>query len=137
MLGRRPSAAFTVARRCPHGGPAVIESEPFDDRGHPFPTRYWLVCRPLVAAVSRLEAAGGVTAFDADEALADTRHADHEEHARRHHGYRIAGAGDAGHSKCLHAHLAFGLALGPTAATEWIWRRSGAAWPDACCAEER
>ena len=92
VLGRRPAAAFTVAKRCPFGGPAVIESEPFDERGRPFPTRYWLACRPLVAAVSRLEAAGGVTEFDADESLVDARAADHAEHAQRHHGSKCPAA---------------------------------------------
>ena len=33
--------------------------------GEPFPTTYWLTCRHLVAAVSRLEAAGGVERWSA------------------------------------------------------------------------
>ena len=60
LLGRAPKTRWKVAVRCPHGTPAVIENEPLDLRGKPFPTRFWLVCRALSAAVARLEAAGGV-----------------------------------------------------------------------------
>src|SRR5205814_220768 len=49
-----------VVLRCPFGRPAVTEQEPYDRIGEPFPTTYYLTCRHLVAAVSRLEAAGGV-----------------------------------------------------------------------------
>src|SRR5579862_6621081 len=60
QLGRTPRAFRSVAVRCPFGRPAVVEQEPFDENGDPFPTQYWLTCRFLVAGVSRLEAAGGV-----------------------------------------------------------------------------
>ena len=46
--------------RCPFGRPAVTEQSPYDDSGEPFPTTYYVTCRHLVAAISRLEAAGGV-----------------------------------------------------------------------------
>src|SRR5262249_57299342 len=60
QIGREPRAFLRVAVRCPHGHPAVTEQAPYDDAGNPFPTTYYLTCRHLVAAVSRLEAAGGV-----------------------------------------------------------------------------
>src|SRR2546423_12032426 len=60
QLGRPPRAFRTVAVRCPFGRPAVTEQQPFDENGRPFPTQYWVTCRHLVAAISRLEAAGGV-----------------------------------------------------------------------------
>src|SRR6266496_302993 len=60
QLGRPPRAFRRVAVRCPFGRPAVTEQAPFDENGHPFPTTFWLTCPQLVAAVSRLEAAGGV-----------------------------------------------------------------------------
>ncbi|HXG75374.1 MAG TPA: DUF501 domain-containing protein, partial [Gaiellaceae bacterium] len=60
QLGREPRAFRRVAARCPFGLPAVSEQEPYDRRGRPFPTTYYLTCPHLVAAVSRLEAAGGV-----------------------------------------------------------------------------
>jgi len=58
QLGRAPRAFRRVVARCPFGRPAVTEQEPYDDAGRPFPTTYWLTCPHLVAAVSRLEAAG-------------------------------------------------------------------------------
>ena len=63
QLGRAPRAFRRVAVRCPYGRPAVTEQEPFDDSGEPFPTTFWLTCPHLVAAVARLEAAGGVERF--------------------------------------------------------------------------
>ena len=60
LIGREPHPGFRVAVRCPFGTPAVIENAPHDERGYPFPTREWLTCRALAAAVSRLEADGGV-----------------------------------------------------------------------------
>src|SRR5215470_16635970 len=60
QLGREPRAFRRVAVRCPFGLPAVTEQSPYDVAGEPFPTTYYLTCRHLVAAVSRLEAAGGV-----------------------------------------------------------------------------
>src|ERR671937_1866975 len=74
QLGRPPRAFRRVVLRCPFGRPAVTEQEPYDEHGEPFPTTYYLTCRWLVAAVSRLEAAGGVerwsAAAAADPALA-------------------------------------------------------------------
>src|SRR5215470_1329439 len=60
QLGREPRAFRSVVVRCPFGRPAVTEQSPYDDAGEPFPTTYYLTCRHLVAAVSRLEAVGGV-----------------------------------------------------------------------------
>ena len=60
QLGRPPRAFRRVVVRCPFGRPAVTEQAAYDDRGEPFPTMFWLTCPHLVAAVSRLEAAGGV-----------------------------------------------------------------------------
>ena len=45
--------------------PAVTEQEPYDATGAPFPTTYYLTCRHVIAAVSRLEAAGGVERWSA------------------------------------------------------------------------
>ncbi|MDQ3876128.1 MAG: DUF501 domain-containing protein, partial [Actinomycetota bacterium] len=60
QLGRTPRAFRRVVRRCPFGSPAATEQEPYDRDGEPFPTTYYLTCAHLVAAVSRVEAAGGV-----------------------------------------------------------------------------
>ena len=58
----RPPAADVPSRRRPLslGAPAVTEQDPYGADGEPFPTTYYLTCPHLVAAVSRLEAAGGV-----------------------------------------------------------------------------
>src|SRR5262245_57022546 len=60
QLGREPRAFGRVAVRCPFGLPALTEQTPYDDAGEPFPTTYYATCPHLVAAVARLEAAGGV-----------------------------------------------------------------------------
>jgi hypothetical protein len=133
LIGREPFTGFRVAVRCPHGGPAVLENAPEDLRGRPFPTRNWLACRALAEAVSRLEAAGGVRELEADPAMAEHIDAAHRRHAALHAGYRVAGAGDPAHVKCLHAHLAFGLACGGSPVADWIMERAGAAWPERCC----
>ena len=74
QLGRQPRAFRRVVVRCPFGLPVVTEQAPYDVNGEPFPTTYYLTCSYLVAALARLEAAGGVerwsrTAAD-DAALA-------------------------------------------------------------------
>src|SRR5207244_2153276 len=71
QLGRPPRAFRRVAVRCPFGRPAVTEQAAYDDEGEPFPTTFWLTCPHLVAAVSRLEAAGGVERWSR-AAAADT-----------------------------------------------------------------
>lgn len=135
LLGRAPAADYRVAVRCPHGTPAVIENLPRDAAGRPFPTRHWLVCRRLSEAVSRLEAAGGVRALEADEAMAEHLADAHRRHAALHGGHRVAGAGDPAHVKCLHAHLAFSLACGGGPVADWIAARTDLGWPERCCVE--
>ncbi len=127
----------TVATRCPHGFPAVVEVLPVDERGRPFPTLYYLTCPTAVAAIGALESVGGVERFqrtvDADdglraalaEAVAET-HARREElvraHGLEHPALRpstagvaglatgVGGVADPSRLKCLHAHAAHGLA---------------------------
>lgn len=136
LIGREPHAGFTVAVRCPFGRPAVIRNQPRDTAGNPFPTRDWLACRALVTAVSRLEAQGGVRMLEDDPDMADALQDAHARHAAQHDGYRVAGAGDPVHVKCLHAHLAFALAEGGSPVGDWIMQKSGAQWPAACCLEQ-
>ena len=54
----------------------MTEQAPYDNAGEPFPTTYYLTCRQLVAAVSRIEAAGGVerwtVAVQEDSALRES-----------------------------------------------------------------
>lgn len=60
QLGRRPRDLTGVAGRCPFGRPVVIETAPVLSDGTPNPTLLYLTCPVLAAAVSRVEAGGGV-----------------------------------------------------------------------------
>jgi uncharacterized protein len=140
QIGREPRAFKRVAVRCPFGRPAVTEQAPFDAEGRPFPTTFWLTCPQLVAAVSRLEAAGGVDrwtrAAATDPALgASLERADAEQRRLRPElPVGIAGAADGARSlKCLHAHVAFALARPGYALGERIVDEIEPLWPDACC----
>lgn len=132
LLGRAPRTRWTVAARCPHGTPAVIRNAPEDLDGRPFPTRYWLVCRHLSAAVARLEAAGGVKEIETDPAGAEALAGAHARH-RELTGRGVAGTTDPGHAKCLHAHLAFAIAEGGGPVADWIAARADLRPPASCC----
>jgi hypothetical protein len=129
LLGRAPQADFDVVLRSPAGVPVVIRNEPFTADGTPMPTRYWLVDPTLHAAVSRLEAAGGVRA--AGDAV------DPGELAAAHDRYRAerdtaippdhpgprpsAGVGGTRQGvKCLHAHYAWFLVGGDDPVGRWV-----------------
>lgn len=162
QLGRRPRAFRSVAVRCPFGRPAVTEQEPYDEDGKPFPTTYWLTCPHLVAAVSRLEAAGGVERWSraarldpelaeslwqaTDEQRTVRRELARRELARQGAGGHTTGDGSAsldlgiggssrqGSLKCLHAHVAFALARPGYLVGERILAEVEAPWPaDECC----
>ena len=152
QLGRRPRAFLRVAARCPFGRPAVTEQLPYDESGEPFPTGYYLTCRALVAAIARLEAAGGVErwsrAATEDPGLAESRdRADEEQRARRRELARgrigrdggaslelgVGGAGRTGSLKCLHAHAAFALARPGYVLGERIVTELDPLWPVRCC----
>ncbi len=135
MLGREPFTDYRVAVRCPFGTPAVLENDPVDLEGRPFPTRHWLACRHLHAAVSRVEADGGVHALETDPRMRDALMDAHANHARLHAGRNIGGVRDTAHVKCLHAQLAFALAVGGNAVGDWILARTGPQWPQQCCAQ--
>ena len=139
QLGRTPRAFRAVAVRCPFGRPAVTEQAPFDENGRPFPTQYYLTCAHLVAAVSRLEAAGGVERWSSaarnDEALARSL-ADAQAEQRRLRPELPAGIGGStrdGSLKCLHAHAAFALARPGYELGDRVLAELPAIWPDTCC----
>ena len=157
QLGRNPRAFRRVVARCPFGLPAVTEQEPYDPAGEPFPTSYYLTCRHLVAAVSRLEAAGGVErwgdAAEHDPELGESlRRATEEQRALRRElsGDRtgtdggaslalgIGGSARPERLKCLHAHVAFALARPGYELGERILAEVDRRWPEECCSlEER
>lgn len=60
QLRREPHDLTGVAVRCPFGRPAVIETAPVLSGGEPNPTLLYLTCPTVVAAISGVEAAGGV-----------------------------------------------------------------------------
>jgi hypothetical protein len=140
QLGRPPRAFRRVLVRCPFGQPAVTEQSAYDDAGEPFPTTYWLTCPQLVAAVSRLEAAGGVErwtrAAATDPELAASLERAHAEQraVRPELELGIGGARPgAGSLKCLHAHVAFALARPGYELGDRIVEELGPLWPSVCC----
>lgn len=155
QLGRQPRAFRRVVVRCPFGLPAVTEQDPYDVNGEPFPTMYYLTCSYLVAALARLEAAGGVerwgrtaaedTALAASlaSATADQRRIRRElggEGEKSDAGAAldlgIGGARAPEHLKCLHAHAAYALARPGYLLGERILAEIQPPWPaDECCSE--
>ena len=154
QLGRPPRAFRRVVVRCPWRAPAVTEQWAYDERGEPFPTTYYLTCRYLVAAIARLEAAGGVERWSAevarDASLAGSvDRANEEQRTLRRRLARGATASDGGASldlgiggaargagglKCLHAHAAFALARPGYQLGERILGELGSTWPvGGCC----
>ena len=141
QLGREPRAFRQVVVRCPFGRPAVTEQFARDEDGRPFPTQFWVTCRSLVAAISRLEAAGGVERFTQaardEPALADSlARADAEQRATRPElDAGIGGSTRAGSLKCLHAHAAFALARPGYELGERILAELPSPWPSTCCTD--
>ena len=150
QLGRTPRAFHRVAVRCPFGRPAVTEQAPVDDAGDPFPTTYYLTCRHLVAALSRIEAAGGVErwseaarndaqlAASLEQAGAEQRRVRRELAAGWKHPSLDSGIGGAsrdGSLKCLHAHAAFALARPGYDLGNRIVAELEPLWPERCCSE--
>ena len=156
QLGRTPRTFRRVVARCPWGLPAVTEQEPYGPDGEPFPTTYYLTCRHLVSAVSRLEAAGGVERWSetvaADSGLRDDLERATAEQIRIR---RELAAGDVGSDegasldtgiggsrnpealKCLHAHVAFALARPGFRLGEAVLAELPERWPETCCTAAR
>ena len=139
QIGRRPRAFARVAVRCPFGKPAVTEQKPFDEDGRPFPTQFYATCPHLVAAISRLEAAGGVDRWSEaareDPALAASLEAAQAEQRRLRPEIDagIGGSTRSGSLKCLHAHVAFALANPGYELGDRIVAELPSLWPDSCC----
>ena len=152
QLGRTPRAFRRVVVRCPFALPAVTKQDPYDARGEPFPTSYYLTCRHLVAAVSRLEAAGGVerwsSAVEHRPELRESllRATEEQQTVRRELaagrtgnddgaslGLGIAGTARPERLKCLHAHAAFALARPGYELGERILEEIDPLWPRTCC----
>jgi hypothetical protein len=156
QLGRPPRAFLRVVVRCPWGRPAVTEQAPYDATGEPFPTTYYLTCPHLVAAIARLEAAGGVTRWTAaverdPELAADLEQANAEQRELRQRlaggqvgadggtslELGIGGAGRGSGLKCLHAHAAYALARPGYELGECILAELDEMWPEGACCTRR
>jgi uncharacterized protein len=155
QLGRSPRALHRVVVRCPFGLPAVTEQRPYGDDGRPFPTTYYVTCPHLVAAISRLEAAGGVERWSSaareDTLLAGSlaRATEEQRRLRRELAGDERGSDDGAsldlgiggsrtpeRLKCLHAHVAFALARPGYELGDAIVRELREPWPAGrCCSE--
>jgi uncharacterized protein len=141
-----------VVVRCPFGAPAVTEQSPYTADGEPFPTTYYLTCGHLVAAVSRLEAAGGVERWSEaaraeQELAASLAAADDEQRRIRRElaggeagsdggaslDFGVGGSRRGGSLKCLHAHAAYALARPGYELGERIVTELQPLWPERCC----
>jgi uncharacterized protein len=155
QLGRSPRAFRRVVVRCPGGCPAVTEQWPYDDAGEPFPTMYYLTCPQMVAAVARLEAAGGVERWSEEvervpELAADLERATEEQRRLRRElaggkvgrdggsslELGIGGSANPRRLKCLHAHAAYALAQPGYRLGERILAELEPLWPLRCCTVE-
>jgi hypothetical protein len=124
QLGRPPRGVLAIAARTADGAPAVVATAPRLPDGTPFPTFYYLTHPVLVAAMSRLEAAGRMAELteqvEQDEALADAYRAAHAAYLADRDAVdavrEIAGVSAGGmptRVKCLHALAGHALAAGP------------------------
>jgi hypothetical protein len=141
QLGRPARAFRRVVVRCPFGFPAVSEQNAHAADGTPFPTTFWLTCPWLTAAVSRIEAAGGVRRYTETVAaeprlaasLADAHVA--QRRLRPELDAGIGGSRRGAGLKCLHAHVAFALARPGYELGSRILDEVDEPWcPDARCA---
>ena len=119
LIGKQPQGEFSILIRNEDGSPLVIENSPFFNDGTPMPTRYWLVDRELVTAISRLESKGGIkqVQLEIDIELIQSIHDKHEFARNRlisqnFHGPKPSGGvgGTRKGVKCLHTHVANYLA---------------------------
>lgn len=121
QLGRPPRGILAVAYRCAHDVPAVVLTAPRLEDGTPFPTMYYLCCRELNAAVSRMESAGMMREMTdrlaTDAGLADSYRQAHDSYlAARNElgdlGIAVTAGGMPDRVKCLHVLVAHSLAVG-------------------------
>ena len=129
LIGRTPQGAFEVVVRDDAGVPVVLRNAPLLADGEPMPTRYWLVGKREVLAISRLESGGGVRRAEAEidptlVADAHARYAAERDAAMPadHTGPRPHGGvgGTRVGIKCLHAHYAWFLAGGDDPVGAWV-----------------
>ncbi len=142
QIGRAPRPFVDVPARCGAGRPVVIEQPAHDVDGSPFPTTFWLTCPGLVAAIGKLEAAGGVATLEARVASEEALRAAYAQGRSDQVALRpvlgelgVGGTRRDGAIKCLHAHAAFALARPGYAVGDLIVAAAGGV-PSPCCMEE-
>jgi hypothetical protein len=134
----------------------VTEQLPYDGQGEPFPTTYYVTCSHLVAAIARIEAAGGVERWssalgESDELRASLERATAEQRLVRRDlagemrgrdggaslDLGIAGSRTPSQLKCLHAHVAYALARPGYMLGDGILGDVAEPWPSGACCSER
>lgn len=99
----------------------MIETDPVLDEGEPFPTLWWLSCRALSSAVSRLESEGIMTAInrrlEGDESFRQAMESANANYISARDSIAVLSnrnhpGGGPDHVKCLHAHVAHHLVTG-------------------------
>ena len=129
QIGRQPRGEWKVAERCSCGLPQVIETHPLLQDGTPFPTTWWLSCKKLSAAVSRLESDGMISrvnerlnsdaGFKRALEIATKNYVAHRDGIVRLPSSSHPGGGPD-RVKCLHAHVADHLVTGNNPVGSWV-----------------
>jgi hypothetical protein len=106
-----------------------MRNAPLLDDGEPMPTRYWLVGKREVLAVSRLESGGAVRRAESEIDPAQVADAHARYAAERDAALPLDHVGPRPHGgvggtrtgiKCLHAHYAWFLAGGDDPVGAWV-----------------
>lgn len=122
QLGRTPRGVLTISYRTPDGEPGVVMTAPRLPDGTPFPTLYYLTDPRLVAAASRMEAAGIMKEMtdrlqSSEELKANYLTAHQHYLATRNAledlGTDFSGGGMPDRVKCLHVLMAYALSEQP------------------------
>lgn len=120
-LGRPPRGILAIAYRCAHAVPAVVLTAPRLEDGTPFPTMFYLCCKELNAAVSRMESSGLMREMterlSKEPELADAYRRAHESYLASRNalgdlGIAVTAGGMPDRVKCLHVLVAHSLAVG-------------------------
>jgi hypothetical protein len=122
QLGRQPRGLRAVVARDASGEPVVVQTNPRLEDGTPFPTLYYLTSPRLVSLVSTLEAEGLMREMTdrlaTDDDLAARYRIAHESYLAERDAIEplntdVSAGGMPDRVKCLHVHVAHGLAKGP------------------------
>ena len=142
QLGRDPRGVVEIVVVSRNKKPLVIKTNPVID-DEVFPTLYYLVNKPLIEKVSRLESQGYLTKmqekvdndndFKEELLTAQNKYIDERnslvenkkfsENQKTALGTGIGGVKDLSRIKCLHSHLAYYLATGDGPVGEQVYNK--------------